>query len=325
MSKNRIAIVNSSSFGRIFPEHLERLKKIGPVDRFELDSAIDGQKLAEILRGFNYIVASVTPFFTKAFFDHKDELKLIARHGIGYNSIDIQAARDHGTYVTIVPPLVERDAVAENCITNLLSVLRKTYSASKAVLQGNWDRRAEFIGHGLSEKTVGIIGFGNIGSRIGEILARGFQCQVLAYDPHVDAETIQASDARKVELSTLLHSSDVICLSASLNTDNYHMLSWQAFQAMKDGVYISLCSRGALIDQDAMIEALQTGKVAGFATDVLEVEPPDKDHPYLAFENVLVTPHTSAYTYECLRQMGEKCVQDCEDVFQGKIPKGKVD
>lgn len=322
--KDKIAIVNSSSFGRIFTDHMDRLEKIGQVERFTVDSQIDGKELAELLQGYNYIISGVTPFFTKEFFENKDELKIIARHGIGFNNIDLDAAKDHGTYVTKVAALVERDPVAENCVTNLLSVMRKTIQANKAAKTGNWQKRANFIGNGLSFKTVGIIGIGNIGSRVSEILNYGFRAKVLAYDPNKDDLYCQSFGADKVDLDTLLEKSDVICIAASLNEKNYHMLSDTEFKKMKDGVYISNCSRGALIDEKSMVEALKSNKVAGFATDVLEVEPAIENHPYFDFENVIVTTHTSAYTYECLGGMGEKCVSDCEKVSKGQRPDGIV-
>ena len=323
-NKNKIAIVNSSSFGKIFPDHLTRLLALGEVDRFTFDSEIDGKTLAEKLKGYNMIVASVTPFFTEEFFEHKDELKIISRHGIGFNNIDLEAAEKHNTIVSIVPPLVERDAVADNNIANLLNVMRRTNEATKKVKEDGWEDRAQFIGRGLSGKTAGIIGVGNIGSRVSEILRYGFRCDVLGYDPYKTKLDLEIFGAKKVELDELLEKADVICLCASLNEDNYHMISKEEFKKMKDHVYLSNTARGALVDQEAMVQSLASGKVAGFATDVLEVEPGRSDHPYLQFENVIMTPHTSAYTMECLEGMGEKCVTDCEEVAKKTLPKHAV-
>ena len=109
MSEYKIAVVNSSSFGQIFKEHWAELEKIGQVDRFMFAPDIAGKELAEKLQGYNIIIASVTPNFTKEFFDNITGLELISRHGIGFNSVDIKAAKEHGVKVTIVPPLVERD------------------------------------------------------------------------------------------------------------------------------------------------------------------------------------------------------------------------
>lgn len=324
MSEYKIAIVNSSSFGKIFPDQLERLGKLGEVNRLTIDSEIGGKELAEALHGYNVIVASVTPFFTREFFEHKDETQLITRHGIGYNNIDIEAAKEYNTLVSIVPPLIERDAVAENNITNLLAVMRQTVPAYNAVKADKWENRNHFVGHGLSGKKVGVIGIGNIGSRVVEILNYGFRCQVLGYDPYISDLEIEQFGAIPTDLDDLLENAEVICLSPSLNEDNYHMISTEEFKKMRDDVYISNTARGALIDEEAMIQALKDGKVAGFATDVLEVEPGRKDHPYLDFDNVIVTPHTAAYTMECIKGMGETCVTDVENLVVGKLPNRAV-
>ncbi|MDD7794853.1 D-isomer specific 2-hydroxyacid dehydrogenase family protein [Clostridium sp. 'White wine YQ'] len=324
MKEYKIAIVNSSSFGKVFPEHINRLKKIGSVDYFQVDNEMHGKELAKLLNGYNIIIASVTPFFTKEFFDYKDELLMITRHGIGYNNIDIDAAKEHDTVVAIVPALVERDAVAENNITNLLAVLRKTVESSNRVKADCWEDRAKFVGHTLLNKKVGVIGVGNTGSCVVEIVRNGFRCNVLAYDPYKSDLYLQTYGAKKVEIDELLTSSDIICLCANLTEENYHMISKNEIEKMKDGVYISNSARGALLDENAVVEGLKSGKIAGFATDVLEEEPGRKSHPYLAFDNVVMTPHTSAYTMECLEQMGNKCVTDVEQIVQGVLPERAI-
>lgn len=324
MVENNIAIVNSSSFGKIFTEHTNRLENIGKVEHFTFDGDIDGKTLADKLKGYNIIIASVTPFFTKDFFDNKDELKLITRHGIGYNNIDLDAAKNHDTIVSIIPALVERDAVAENNITNLLNILRRTSQAHNRVLEDKWEDRAQFVGNTLYGKTVGLIGIGNTGSRVAETVRYGFRCDVLAYDPFKSKLDIEQSGAKKVELDELLKNSDVICLCANLTDENYHMISTEQIAKMKDNVYISNSARGALVEENAIIEGLKSGKIGGFATDVLENEPGRSNHPYLAFDNVVVTPHTSAYTMECLEEMGNKCVTDCESIVKGVLPDRSV-
>lgn len=324
MTKYNIAIVNSSSFGKIFPEHIQRLEKLGSVKHFTVEGEIKGQDLAELLHGYNIIIASVTPFFTQDFFDHKDELILITRHGIGYNNIDIEAAKKHDTLVTIIPALVERDAVAENNVTNLLALLRCTVEANSRVKEDRWKDRAQFVGRALFNKTVGVIGVGNTGSCVVEILRNGFRCEVLAYDPYKSALHIKSYGAKKVELKQLLESSDIICLCASLTEENYHMISTKEVEMMKDHVYLSNSARGALVNEKAIVNGLESGKIAGFATDVLEEEPGHKNHPYLAFKNVVMTPHTSAYTMECLEEMGNKCVRDVENIVEGKLPERAV-
>lgn len=320
MGNFKIAVVNSSSFGKVFPEHIQRLQAIGPVNYFSFDSEIGGEELAKALAGYNIIIASVTPFFTKEFFENKDELLLITRHGIGYNNIDLAAAKEHQTIVSIIPALVERDAVAENNVTNLLALLRCTVESMTQVRADQWEKRADFVGRALFNKTVGVIGVGNTGSCVVEILRNGFRCDVLAYDPYKSALHIQSFGGKKVELDELLAKSDIICLCANLTEENYHMISFAEVAKMKDKVYLSNSARGALLDEAAIVSGLKSGKIAGLATDVLEEEPGSKDHPYLAFDNVVMTPHTSAYTLECLEEMGNKCVTDIERITKGLLP-----
>lgn len=324
MTEYKIAIVNSSSFGQWFPDHIERLEKIGSVDFFRFDKDVEGKMLAMELQGYNLIISSVTPFFTQEFFDYKDKLLIISRHGIGYNNIDLDAAKEHGTKVTIVPPLVERDAVAENAVTNLLTLIRRTVEAQAAVKDNQWKQRASFMGHNLTGKTFGLIGCGNIGSRVAEIFKYGFNGRVLACDPKLNLEWANKHGIEHVGLNELLEQVDIISLNASLNETSYHIINKGTLNQLGKPVYITNTARGALVDEVALIDALDSGKVLGFATDVMVEEPADNSHPYVQHDKVLVTPHTSAYTFECLEGMGEKCVTDIEKVVAGEEPDNQV-
>lgn len=316
----RIAIVNSSSFGRLFPEHLERLAALGEVRRFEFPASIGGEELARMLTGFSILIVSVTPQFGPEFFAHKDETWLIARHGIGVDNVHLPSATARGVLVTRVPGPAERDAVAEATVALLLALMRRIPQAAAAVQEGHWGERASFVGRELRGKIVGLVGFGNIGSRVGEILARGFGARVLAFDPNVSPEAIRAAGAEPVDLETLLQESDIVSLHAALTEENYHLLSHDAFARMKPGVFLVNTARGELVDGDALIAALESGRMAGAALDVVEGEPVGPDHPLLRFPNVLVVPHITAYTQETLYRMGEKMVADVERVLRGEVP-----
>lgn len=313
MDNYKIAIINSSSFGKYFPDHLKRLEKIGEVKHFTFDNDIPGKELAKALEGFNIFIASVRPFFNKDFFDNKkDPLFLISRHGIGFNNVDVVAAREHGTIVTIVPPLVERDAVAENAVTNLLALIRQTVQSQAAVKSNDWKKRASFLGINVTGKVVGVIGCGNIGSRMAEIFKHGFNARLLVVDPNVNKQWANQHNIEIVDLEYLLKHADIISLNASLNETSYHILKDHQFSLMKKGVYITNTARAELIDENALLHALNEGIVAGHATDVMYVEPSYNDNPLVQHPKVLVTPHTSAYAIECLQGMGEKCVEDVE-------------
>ncbi|WP_203265915.1 D-isomer specific 2-hydroxyacid dehydrogenase family protein [Streptococcus uberis] len=320
MDGHKIAIVNSSSFGKIFPTHIERLEEIGTVTFFNFNSNISGKELADELREFDMVIASVTPFFDKEFFNHKKDLKLISRHGIGYNNIDIEAAKKAGTIISIIPALVEREAVAGNNITNLLTLMRKTTQAQKSVENDCWEDRALYIGNSLYHKTVGILGIGNTGGGVAETLRNGFKCHVLAYDPYKSQLEVEQYGAEKVSFKNLLRHSDVICICANLTENNYHFIDEKAISLMKKGVYISNSARGALVSESAIIDGINDGIIAGYATDVLEVEPGRSSHSFIGNDKIIVTPHTSAYTMECLEAMGEKCVDDCLRVSEGEFP-----
>ncbi|MGB9608449.1 MAG: NAD(P)-dependent oxidoreductase, partial [bacterium] len=143
---------------------------------------------------------------------------------------------------------------------------------------------------------------------------------ILAYDPNLSEQEIRRYGAEPVNLEELLRESDIISLNASLTPENYHMISDKEFSLMKDGVIILNTARGELIDEKALLSALEKGKIAGLGLDVVEGEPIGKEHPLLKFENVVITPHISAYTYECLKAMGEKVVSDVERIARGEIP-----
>ncbi|MDV4149900.1 D-isomer specific 2-hydroxyacid dehydrogenase family protein [Clostridium sp. AL.422] len=317
---SKIAIVNSSSFGRIFPEHIEKLRKIGQVERFDLPKDIKGKELAEKLMGFSIIIASVTAQYDKEFFDYKDNTLLISRHGIGYNNIDIKAATEKGTLVTKVEAEVEREAVAENAIALLMDTIRQTSKAAKKAREGKWSERAKFIGYEIKDKTVGVIGLGNIGSRVGEILKNGFNCKLIAYDPNLSNEEIINKGAEPVTLERLLKESDIISLNACITKESYHLISGEEFSMMKKGVFIVNTARGELMDEKELLRALDDGIIGGMGLDVIEGEPINEEHPLFKYENVVITPHTSAYTYECLKGMGDKVISDVERVLANEKP-----
>ncbi|WP_196601845.1 D-isomer specific 2-hydroxyacid dehydrogenase family protein [Pectinatus frisingensis] len=316
----KIAVVNSSSFGKIFPEHVAELQNMGQVDRFEVPKDLGGKKLAEKLMGYSIIIASVTALYNKEFFEYKDKTLLIARHGIGYNNIDIEAATEKGTIVTKVSAPVEQESVAENAVALLMNIMRLVQPASLKVRQGKWSERASFIGNELKNKTIGIIGFGNIGSRVGHILKNGFDADIMVYDPYLCENDITQYGLKVASLEELLKKADAISINACVTEDNYHLLDKKEFSMMKKGIYIVNTARGQLINEAALIEALNNKIVAGAGLDVMENEPIDAEHPLLGYDNVIITPHTSAYTYECLNGMGIKVVTDVKRVLSGRMP-----
>jgi phosphoglycerate dehydrogenase-like enzyme len=314
------AIVNSSTFGRHFPDLLERLQALGTVERFEFDPDVDGERLAAALDGYEGIIASVTPKFSPTFFSNNGDLLVLARHGIGCDNVALDAATEAGVIVTRVAGEPERDAVAELTISLIMACLRDIVPAAAATKELAWERRRGFVGQELSHMTVGIVGYGNIGSRVGEIIGEGFGAEVLAYDPNIADAVLSKAGAEPVSLRELLRRSDLISLNASCDASNTGMIGADEIDQMKEGVIIVNTARGELTDEEALTEAVRTGTVARLGVDVLAREPIREDHPFLALDDVIVLPHIGSYTNRSLRQMDEKNVEDVENVAHGRIP-----
>ena len=255
-------------------------------------------------------------------------LKLIARHGIGCDNVDVAAATRLGIQVTFTPA-ASTNAVAEHTMGLLLTLNRRLHRAYIRTRDFNFSI-VGLTGIDLYKKTVGIIGTGRIGRAFAEI-CRGFGMRVLAYDKY------PAPDIDYVSLDTLLRESDVISLHCPLSEESYHMLDREAFDKMKKGVFLLNTSRGALIDSEALLDALNNGTLRGAGLDVYEEEAKFffEDHSDTAVQddtlallisrpNVILTAHQAFLTEEALYNIAEVTVQNLDDFFAGKPLKNEV-
>jgi len=306
--KPSVAIVNSSSFGTAFPEHLSDIETFAKVQRLALNRTMSSRQMTDLLKTFSALVLSVTPPLSKEILEGLPHLKLIARHGIGIDSIDLAAAKDRNILVTRIPGLIEQTAVAEFTVGLLLSLLRKIAPATLAARQGSWNTRAAFVGTELRDKTVGIFGLGNTGGRIATIIRNGFGARVLGCDPYLSSAQVQMLEAPLTTRAEVFKLSDIIILCSALTSETRGLIGAQALQEIKAGAVLINAARGELIDEPALIAALSSGKIGGYAADVLSEEPPSPSHPFFSFPQVLITPHLGAYTKESLRAMGDTVV-----------------
>jgi len=319
-----VAIVNSKSFGR-FSNAISRLESRCTVDQIEVSKNVLGEELAQRLAGYHFIVASVTPQYGEEFFKSNSDVVMIARHGIGLDNIDLKAAEEYGVKVVAVPGYREREAVAEHAVALMLSVLRRVVEANDSVRKGGWLERARFVSRNMSSLTVGLVGFGNIGSKVAEILREGFGSKVLAYDPYVQEERMEALGVIPVSsVFELMAESDIVTLHANLNPETYHIINREALMSAKRGIIVVNTARGELVDQDALIEAVEKGIVSGVALDVVEKEPIELEHPLLKYSNVIITPHIAAYTREALTAMDETIVEAIFNYMDNKPIEGIV-
>ncbi|MBO3802147.1 MAG: D-isomer specific 2-hydroxyacid dehydrogenase family protein [Thermoproteota archaeon] len=322
--KPHVAIVNSKSFGK-FTDIMSKLKVRCVLDQIEVPKDITEHELAEKLKGYHFVIASVTPHYGKEFFRRNEDVVMIVRHGIGIDNIDLKAAEECGVIVAAVPGYKEREAVAEHTIALMLNALRRITEANEAVKSGRWQERAKFISKNISNLTVGIVGFGNIGSRVAEILMNGFGTKVVAYDPYVPKEKMETLGVTPmINITELISKSDIVTLHANLSPETYHIINKETLASAKKGIIIVNAARGELIDQNALIEAIEKGIIIAAALDVVEKEPIELEHPLLKYSNVVITPHIAAYTQEALTAMDETVAEAILSYLDNRPIEGTV-
>ncbi len=248
------------------------------------------------------------------------KLRVIARAGVGVDNIDLDAATRRG--VTVVnTPTGNTIAAAEHTMAMMLAAVRHIPAADSALKSGRWAKR-ESIGRQLYRKTLGIIGIGKIGQEVAR-RARAFEMTIVAHDPFVPEGRIRELGAEPLALDELLERSDVVSLHAALNEDSRHMLAAPQFEAMKPGALLVNCARGALVDEDALLDALTSGHLGGAALDVFEGEPePNPD--LVRLDSVVATPHVAASTHEAQALVAREAVEQVLDVLAGGRPRWPV-
>jgi len=307
-------LVTTRSFGREVSEPMDRLRKAGcTILEWREGSGLDEADLrTKVARADAWIVAFHP--IGAVLMDAAPRLRVIAKHGVGVDNIDIRAATARGILVTTAPSANDQ-AVADLTMTLLLSLLRRLPEANASVKSGRWER---FLGDGLTGRVMGIVGLGRIGQNVA-CRAKGFGVELIGADPVWPIEAAQELGIRRVELNDLFTQADIISLHAPLTPDTTGLIDEAAIALMKPRVWIVNTSRGKIVNEKAMYEALASGKVAGYATDVFEAEPP-VGNPLLALPNVVATPHMGTHTRESLRLMGDRVVDAVLRVFNGERP-----
>jgi D-3-phosphoglycerate dehydrogenase / 2-oxoglutarate reductase len=278
----------------IAPAGVELLKA-----RFDVDEDRDSD-LAEIIANYDAIIVRSATKLTVELIDKAERLKVIGRAGVGVDNVDVDAATRRGIVVANTPDSTVVSA-AEHTIGLLVALSRNIPQAHAALKQGRWER-SKYGGVELAEKTLGVFGFGRIGQQVAR-RALGLGMRVLAYDPFVPPERFRELGVEPADSPEHLYATaDFLTLHSPLNTETRGLIGTQALAAMRDGVRIVNAARGELIDEQALLEALQSGKVAGAALDVYVKEP--YTGPLLALDNVVVTPHLAASTEEAQDRAG---------------------
>lgn len=247
--------------------------------------------------------------------EEANRLRVIARYGVGIDRVDIGEATRRGIVVTNTPG-ANSGAVAELAIALIIALARNLMRADGAVRRGEWPR---LDGIGIRGKTVGLIGFGSVGRAVARRL-RGFECVLLAFDPFVHPEIGKEYGVRMVSIEELLAGADFVSLHAPATESTVGMVNRKFLERMKSGAFLINTARGDLVDEAALIRALESGHLKGAALDCFSREPLGKDSPLLMLPNIILTPHTAAHTDEAINQMGLMALADCLAALQGERP-----
>ncbi len=245
------------------------------------------------------------------------DCRLIARYGIGVDTIDLDAATEAGIIVTNNPTYCIEE-VAEHTIAMLLAAARKVAFYDRLVRQGRWEVPPGKPMFRLAESTIGLVGYGNIARRVANAAA-GLQMRVLFSDPFVESGQFE-TPGEKVELPELLKESDFVCIHAPLLPQTRHMISAEAFAQMKDTAVLVNCSRGPIVDTDALVKALDEQSIAGCALDTTDPEPLTDDHPLRGRDNVLISPHVAWYSEQAMTGLQAGAPNEVRRVLEGEWP-----
>jgi D-3-phosphoglycerate dehydrogenase / 2-oxoglutarate reductase len=242
--------------------------------------------------------------------------KVIVRYGVGVDNIDLDAAQEKGIHVANVPDYGSEE-VADQALALMMSVSRRIVTRDKDVRNGRWGVGAKEPIHSFNGKTLGIIGFGRIGRTFyRKVSGLGFG-KVLVYDPFLKDEDVEVT---KADIETLCREADVISIHSPLTKENYHLINAEMLSLMKPTAILINTSRGGLIDEEALSEALEKNRIFGAGLDVFETEPPDLSAPLFHLNNVVMTDHTGWYSEESLQDLQRKAAEEVARVFSGNKP-----
>jgi D-3-phosphoglycerate dehydrogenase / 2-oxoglutarate reductase len=299
--------------------------KRSDIDMFHRD--FDGRvadNWADMTRAHGYHACARTemrePWFPDArLFAKTPNLLAVCSLGAGYDVIDVDACTNAGILVCNQSG-ANKEAVAEHAVGLMLAISKKIMEADRAVRKLNSIERFRYIGTELLGKTVGIIGLGNIGSRVAEICNTAFRMTVLAYDPYLSNEKMAARNAKKVELKELLQRSDYVSMHCPRTKETFGMIGYDELSLMKPTAVFINTSRGGTYRESDLARALEERKIAGAGIDVFLEEPPSTDHPLMTFDTVILTPHNAGSTREAHANVATYASEQWIDIFDGKVP-----
>ncbi len=272
------------------------------------------------IRGVEGVVVRTAPF-TGEIIEAADSLRVIARHGVGVDNIDIEAATQRGILV-LNTPNANAVSVAEHTVIALGALAKRLVMLDAATRRGLWERRNEYTSLDLEGKLLGLIGLGRIGSLVARKAQAAFNMRVIAYDRYVSPQAASEIGVTLYgDLDRVLREADVVSLHVPLTAETKGMVGSARLALMKPTAFLVNFSRGGIVDEVALYHALKSGAIAGAALDVFEEEPVRNDNPLLDLDNVIVSPHSAALTRECAVRMAVGAAEGVRDVLTGRMPR----
>jgi D-3-phosphoglycerate dehydrogenase len=298
-------------------EGLEILRRAGNV---VVETGLKEDELVARAARFDAMMVRSQTKITRRVIEAAPKLQIVGRAGVGVDNIDVEAATEKGVIV-VNSPAGNTVAVAELALGMMLSLVRKLIPAHTSTSQGEW-KRSQFLGSQLYGKSLGVIGVGRIGVEVTK-RAQSFGMKVYGYDPFLTTSRANQLQIEAASIETILKNCDFITLHTPLTKDTHHLIDAQAISTMKGGAVIINCSRGGIIDEAALYDALKTGKLGGAGLDVFEQEPP-KESPLFGLPNVILTPHLGASTEEAQVEVALDVARQIVDVLGGRPPQAAV-
>ena len=293
------------------PESLADFADCTGMDEYETTAAA----LDDIGR-YDAVIVRVAPLDADVI-ERADKLKIIAKHGTGLDNVDMAAATRRDIVVCNTPG-ANAQSVAEHAIALLFGLRRRLHTADRHVRAGEWDRAA-FTGRELSKDTLGLYGFGNI-ARKTATLATGMGMRVIAHDPRKPDDYFPEGVRRADRFEGLFERADAVSVHVPLTDHTHHSISTAELSALGEHGVVVNTARGAVIDEEALVEALADGTVGGAALDTFESEPPGEDHPLYGRDDVLLTPHIGGVTTQALARMSRRAAANVRTVYEGGVP-----
>lgn len=300
-------------------EGLYPLKEAANIE-YEMKTDLTPEQLANVIHEYDGLLIRSQTQVTRELIERADNLKVIGRAGVGVDNIDLEAATENGIIVVNAPD-GNTNSAAEHTMAMIMALARNIPQAHMSIKEKRWDRKS-FVGVELRGKTLGIVGLGRIGTEVAH-RAKGQRMNVIAYDPYFSKEKAEKMGVEYGTFEEVITKADFITVHTPLLKETYHLINEEAFAKMKDGVRIVNCARGGIIDEDALYDALVSGKVAGAALDVFENEPA-VDHKVLTLPNVIATPHLGASTVEAQENVAIDVCEDVVRILSGGLARNPV-